>query len=64
MARIEASLASFEKPDTMPPRLVKEMADAVAEAARAQAKALTAVKADRRPCQPTWQRSQARPGRR
>ena len=48
MARIEAFLASLEKPETVLPQLVREMADAVAEAARAEAKALTAVKADRR----------------
>lgn len=47
-ARIEAFLASLEKPETVMPQLTKEMTDAVAEAARAEAKALTAVKADRR----------------
>lgn len=48
MARIEAFLASLEKPETVLPQLVREMASAVAEAARAEAKALTAVRADRR----------------
>jgi len=48
MARIEAFLASLEKPETVLPQLVRDMADGVAEAARAEAKALTAVKADRR----------------
>ena len=48
MARIEAFLASLETPETVIPQLVREMADRVAEAARAEAKALTAVKADRR----------------
>jgi phage shock protein A len=48
MARIEAFLASLEKPEMVLPQLVKEMADTVAEATRAEAKALTAVTADRR----------------
>lgn len=48
MARIEAFLASLERPETVVPQLVREMADKVAEAGRAEAKALTAVKADRR----------------
>ncbi len=48
MARIEAFLASLETPETILPQLVKEMSGRVAEAARAEAKALTAVKADRR----------------
>lgn len=48
MARIEAFLASLETPETIVPQLAKEMADRVAEAARAEAKALTAVRADRR----------------
>jgi len=46
--RIDAFLASLETPETVMPQLVKEMADRVDEAARAEAKALTAVKADRR----------------
>jgi len=46
--RIEAFLASLETPETVMPQLVREMADRVDEAARAEAKALTAVKADRR----------------
>jgi phage shock protein A len=46
--RIEAFLASLETPETVVPQLVREMADCVGEAARAEAKALTAVKADRR----------------
>ena len=46
--RIEAFLASLEKPETVMPQLVREMADRVREAAQAEAKALTAVKADRR----------------
>ncbi len=48
MARIEAFLASLENPEIVLPQLVKEMADTVAEATRAEAKALTAVTADRR----------------
>ena len=48
MARIEVFLASLEKPEAVLPQLVKEMSDRVGEAARAEAKALTAVKADRR----------------
>jgi len=48
LGRIEAFLASLEEPETLLPQLVKEMSDRVAEAARAEAKALTAVKADRR----------------
>jgi len=46
--KIEAFLASLENPETVMPQLVREMADTVGEAARAEAKALTAVKADRR----------------
>jgi phage shock protein A len=46
--RIEAFLASLENPEIVMPQLVREMGDAVDEAARAEAKALTAVKADRR----------------
>ncbi len=48
MVRIEAFLASLESPETVMPQLVREMAAKVAEAARAEAKALTVVKADRR----------------
>lgn len=48
MTRIEAFLASLETPETVMPELVKEMARTVTEAARAEAKALSAVKADRR----------------
>ncbi|MBN1362781.1 MAG: PspA/IM30 family protein [Sedimentisphaerales bacterium] len=48
MARIEAFLASLEEPETVIGQLVREMADKVTEAARAEAKALSAVKADRR----------------
>ncbi len=48
MARIEAFLALLERPEIAIPQLVREMGDGVAEAARAEAKALTAVKADRR----------------
>lgn len=48
MASIEAFLSSLERPETVLPQLVKEMADAAADAARAEAKAMTAVAADRR----------------
>ncbi len=48
LARIEAFLALLESPETIIPQLVREMADKVAESTRAEAKALTVVKADRR----------------
>ena len=47
-SRIEAFLASLETPETVLPQLMREMAEKVEEAARAEAKALSAVKADRR----------------
>ena len=47
-ARIEAFLGSLEKPEIIFPQLLKELADKVAEAGKAEAKALSAVKADRR----------------
>ncbi|MHC4646700.1 MAG: PspA/IM30 family protein [Planctomycetota bacterium] len=48
MSRIEAFLASLERPEDILPQLAKEMAEKVKLAASAEAKALTAVKADRR----------------
>lgn len=48
LARIEAFLETLEKPETLLPRLVREMAELTAEAANAKAKALSAVKAARR----------------
>jgi len=47
-ARIEAFLGSLEKPEIIFPQLLKELADKVAEAGKAEAKALSAVKADQR----------------
>ncbi|MHC4434411.1 MAG: hypothetical protein ACYTBS_21430, partial [Planctomycetota bacterium] len=47
-SRIEAFLASLETPETVLPQLMREMAEKVKEAARAEAKALSAVKGDRR----------------
>lgn len=47
-SRIEAFLASLEKPETILPELMREMEEQVKEAARAEVKALSAVKADRR----------------
>ena len=47
-AKIEAFLCSIEKPEIVFPQLVREMADKIKEAAMAEAKALSAVKADRR----------------
>ena len=46
--RIEAFLASLETPETVMPQLIREMAGKVCESTRAETKALTAVKADRR----------------
>lgn len=46
-SRIEAFLASLEKPETVLPQLMREMEEKVKEAARAEVKALSAVKADR-----------------
>ncbi|MHC4119512.1 MAG: PspA/IM30 family protein [Planctomycetota bacterium] len=47
-SRIEAFLASLEKPETILPRLVEELGEKVQEAIRAEAKALSAVKGDLR----------------
>ncbi|MHC4582047.1 MAG: PspA/IM30 family protein [Planctomycetota bacterium] len=47
-SRIEAFLASLETPETVLPQLMREMAEKAKEAARAEAKALSAVKGDRR----------------
>ncbi len=47
-SRIEAFLASFEKPEIILPQLIREMEEKVKEAARAETKALSAVKGDRR----------------
>ena len=47
-SRIEAFLASLEKPETILPQLIREMEENLKEAARAEVKALSAVKADRR----------------
>jgi len=48
IARIEAFLAALEDPETVLPRLVAEMTEKVAQAANAESKAFTAVRADRR----------------
>ncbi len=48
LARIEAFLDSLEKPEYILPLLVKEMGKLAAEAANAQAKAMSAVKSARR----------------
>ncbi len=47
-SRIEAFLASLEEPEIILPQLIREMEEKLEEAARAEAKALSAVKADRR----------------
>jgi phage shock protein A len=47
-ARIEAFLCSIENPEVILPQLIREMADKINEAAKAESKALSAVKADRR----------------
>lgn len=47
-SRIEAFLASLEKPETILPRLVEELGEKIREATRAEAKALSAVKGDLR----------------
>jgi phage shock protein A len=47
-SRIEAFLCSIEKPEAILPQLVREMSDKIGEAAKAEGKALSAVKADRR----------------
>ena len=47
-SRIEAFLASLEKPEIILPQLIREMEQKVQETARAEAKALSAVKGDRR----------------
>ena len=46
-SRIEAFLASLEKPEIILPQLIREMEEKVEEAAQAEAKALSAVKGDR-----------------
>jgi phage shock protein A len=48
VGRIEAFLASLERPEDIVPQLVKEMQAKVKEAIGAETKALTAVKAERR----------------
>jgi phage shock protein A len=48
IGRIETFLASLETPEMVLPQLVRELADAVSQAARAEAKALSAVKAAQR----------------
>ena len=48
MAKIEAYLEAVEDPETIMPQLIAEMADKVKQAAGAEAKALTAVKAAQR----------------
>ena len=48
VGRIEAFLASLERPEDVVPQLVKEMGSKVKEAVEAETKALTAVKAERR----------------
>lgn len=48
MARIEAFLEAMETPERILPQLVEELAGAVREAANAEAKALSAVKAAQR----------------
>ena len=47
-SRIEAFLASLERPEIILPQLMREMEEKVKETARAEAKALSAVKGDRR----------------
>jgi phage shock protein A len=47
-ARIEAFLDTVETPETVLPQLVEELGDKVEDAARAEAKALSAVKAAQR----------------
>jgi len=47
-SRIEAFLASLEEPEVVLPQLIREMEDKAKEAARAEAKALSAVKGGRR----------------
>ena len=47
-SRIEAFLASLEKPEIILPQLMREIEEKVQETARAEAKALSAVKGDRR----------------
>ena len=48
ISKIEAFLARIERPKDIIPQLVKEMAQKVEQAGLAEAKSLTAVKADRR----------------
>jgi phage shock protein A len=47
-SRIEAFLASLEEPEIILPQLIREMEENLKEAARAEVKALSAVKADRK----------------
>ena len=47
-SRIEAFLASLEKPEIILPQLMREIEEKVQETVRAEAKALSAVKGDRR----------------
>ena len=47
-SRIEAFLASLEEPEIILPQLMREMEEKVREAARAEAKSLSAVKGDSR----------------
>ena len=48
MSKIETFLASIERPEDILPQLVKEMSEKVNEAAKAEAKALSAVRGERR----------------
>jgi len=48
LARIEAFLASVETPERLLPQIERELADRIGAAVNAEAKALTAVRADRR----------------
>ncbi|KPK39962.1 MAG: hypothetical protein AMJ65_10980 [Phycisphaerae bacterium SG8_4] len=47
-SRIEAFLASLEEPEIILPQLIREMEENLKEATRAEVKALSAVKADRK----------------
>lgn len=47
-SRIEAFLASLEEPEIILPQLIREMEENLKEATRAELKALSAVKADRK----------------
>lgn len=48
MSKIEAFLAAMERPEDVLPQLVKEMSEKINEAAKAEAKALSAVRGDQR----------------